>query len=62
MRLTQIAPLLFRSVTGKNLLSFRTSKDGTRTYLFDYNMRGDGAFRRISPSDRLTAPEAHPPK
>ena len=52
MRLTQVAPLLFQSVNGDERLSFRTSKDGQTTYLIDYNMRGDGAFKRISPLDR----------
>ncbi len=54
MRLTQVAPFLFRSVTGGEQLSFRTSKDSNRTYLIDYNVRGDGAFRRISSPDRTT--------
>ena len=54
MRLTQVAPFLFRSVKGGEQLSFRTSKDSNRTYLIDYNVRGDGAFRRIPSSDRTT--------
>ena len=57
MRLTQVAPLLFQSVNGDERLSFRRSKDGKTTYLIDYTMRGDGAFRRISASDRPTVPE-----
>jgi hypothetical protein len=52
MRLIQVAPLLFRSVRGNEEVSFRTSKDNQRTYLIDYNVRGDGAFRRILHSDR----------
>lgn len=57
MRLTRVAPFLFRSVKGDEQLSFRTSQDQKRTYLIDYTMRGDGAFRRISLSDRATASE-----
>ncbi len=59
MRLIQVAPLLFQSVNGEQRLSFRTSKDGQTTYLIDYNMRGDGAFKRISPLDRPSVPERH---
>ncbi len=57
MRLTQVAPYLFRSVKGDEQLSFRTSQDQKRMYLVDYNMRGDGAFRRISPLERATVAE-----
>ena len=52
MRLRQVAPLLFQSTNGDERLSFRRSKDNQRIYLIDYNFRGDGAFRRISSSDR----------
>ena len=56
MRLVQVAPFLFRSVKGEEEVSFRTSKDGKRTYLIDYNIRGDGAFRRISTRDFSARP------
>jgi CubicO group peptidase (beta-lactamase class C family) len=62
MRLTQVAPLLFQSVKGDEQVSFRTSKDGKTTYLIDYYVREDGAFRRISPLDRATVPEGHQPE
>jgi len=62
MRFVQVAPMLFRSPTADTEVSFRTSKDGKRTYLVDYNMRGDGAFRRISTSDRRTVPEGGQPE
>jgi CubicO group peptidase (beta-lactamase class C family) len=61
-RFVQVAPMLFQSATADEKVAFRTSKDGKRTYLIDYNMRGDGAFRRISTSDRRTAPEAGSPR
>ncbi|HVU27204.1 MAG TPA: serine hydrolase domain-containing protein [Verrucomicrobiae bacterium] len=50
MRYVQVAPNLFKSVDSDDQIAFRTSKDGKRTYLIDYYMRGDGAFRRISSS------------
>jgi CubicO group peptidase (beta-lactamase class C family) len=59
-RYVQVAPNLFKSVNGDEEVSFRTSKDGERTYLIDYNMRGDGAFRRVSHSDQPNAPAAQP--
>ncbi|HWH71507.1 MAG TPA: serine hydrolase domain-containing protein [Candidatus Sulfotelmatobacter sp.] len=51
IRFIQVAPMLFCSRTTDQAVSFRMSKDGKRTYLVDYNMRGDGAFRRIATSD-----------
>ncbi|MFO1513491.1 MAG: serine hydrolase domain-containing protein [Verrucomicrobiota bacterium] len=47
LRFTQVAPMLFQSTTGDERVSFRMGKDGKQTYLIDYNVRGDGAFRRI---------------
>jgi CubicO group peptidase (beta-lactamase class C family) len=40
---------LFESLKGGQQVSFHKSKDGTKTYLIDYNFGGDGAFQRISP-------------
>jgi CubicO group peptidase (beta-lactamase class C family) len=56
LRLTEVAPLFFRSVQNDKQLSFRMSKDGKRTYLIDYNWKTEGAFRRISPSDHAILP------
>jgi CubicO group peptidase (beta-lactamase class C family) len=60
MRYVQIAPNLFKSVNDDERVAFRTSKDGNRTYLIDYHMRGDGAFRRVSRSDQPTVRNAQP--
>jgi CubicO group peptidase (beta-lactamase class C family) len=62
MRFIQVAPMLFRSPTSDEEVSFRISKDANRTYLVDYNMRGDGAFRRISTLDHGTAHEGGQPE
>jgi CubicO group peptidase (beta-lactamase class C family) len=56
MRLIEVAPRLYRSIKNDEQLAFRTSKDGKRTYLIDYNWRGDGAFRKISSSDGAIVP------
>lgn len=46
-RFILVAPDLFQSLKGSKPVSFHKSKDGTKTYLIDYNFRGDGAFTKI---------------
>lgn len=46
-RFISVAPDLFKSLKGSQLVSFHKSKDGTKIYLVDYNFRGDGAFTKI---------------
>jgi CubicO group peptidase (beta-lactamase class C family) len=42
-----VTPDLFKAVKGSEQVSFHKSKDGTKTYLIDYNLNGDGAFAKI---------------
>jgi CubicO group peptidase (beta-lactamase class C family) len=60
LRFVHVAPGLYRSPNGGYQVSFRKSKDG-KTYLIDYNTRGDGAFQRISTLDRATTPDLRQP-
>jgi CubicO group peptidase (beta-lactamase class C family) len=46
-RFIPIAPGLFKSLNGSQPVSFHKSKDGTKTYLFDYNFSGDGVLTKI---------------
>jgi hypothetical protein len=46
-RFIPVAPGLFKSLKGSKPVSFHKSKDGTKTYLIDYNFDGDGAFTKI---------------
>lgn len=46
-RFIPVAPDLFKSLKENKLVSFHKSKDGTKTYLFDYNFNGDGAATKI---------------
>lgn len=46
-RLIEVEPGLFKSLDGADQVSFRKSKDGSKTYLFDYKFRGDGALTKI---------------
>lgn len=46
-RFIPVAPGLFKSLNASKPVSFHKSKDGTKTYLIDYNFSGDGAFAKI---------------
>lgn len=60
MQYVQVAPYLFKSMNSDDKVAFRMSQDGKRTYLIDYSVRGDGAFRRISHSDQPTVSKVQP--
>lgn len=47
MRFVQVAPDFFQPLKGGKPVSFHKSKDGAKTYLIDYNFRGEGAFTKI---------------
>ena len=54
MRLVEVEPLFFRTIDGKQRVSFRRPRDGKRLYLFDLNFQGDIQFVRISEQDLTT--------